>query len=129
MERSTKSNGKWIGYGLFSVVFTLLIPASFLLTSFVPIYYQASQNPRFANWSQIGTWISVGMAYLVLGVVAGSYFISYLIGIGATLKKNQISAISFLPAFHVLAFIALILLWSLLTTIFPTDFHIGFYFP
>jgi len=124
-----KFDGKWLGYGLLSIVFALLIPVSFLLTGFVPIYYQASQNPRFANWSQIGTWISVGMGYLVFGVVAGSYLISYLIGIGMTLKRNKISAISFLPFFHVLAFISLILLWSILTTIFPTDFHIGFYFP
>jgi len=124
-----KVDGKWIGYVMFLLVFALLIPISFLLTGFVPIYYQASQNPRFANWSQIGTWISVGMAYLVFGVMSGLYVVSYVIGIVVTWKRNNISAISFLPLFHVLAFISLIILWSLLTTIFPTDFHIGFYFP
>jgi len=95
--------------------------------SFFSAHLAAFQEPS-EDWSQIGSWIDIGIILLTNGLLT-IYFIPYTIGIVFTFEKRKVSWISFLPLFYILAIILLSIFGNMLVTALPGGIRHGFYWP
>jgi hypothetical protein len=54
------------------------------------------------DWSEPGIWLQV-IVSLLFYIMAGTYLISYIVGLYLTLKNKAISFVSYLPLIHIVA--------------------------
>lgn len=69
------------------------------------------------NWSEPAQCLQAIVALVTMGV-GGTYIISYRLSRKATNRDGKLSLISFLPVFHIVAFIILTVIWHLLNRAF-----------
>jgi hypothetical protein len=58
------------------------------------------------DWSEPGIWLQTIVSFLFY-IMAGTYLISYIVGLSLTLKNKAISLVSYLPLIHIAVTISL----------------------
>lgn len=74
-------------------------------------------NIGMTNWSEFSQCIQ-GLVALITMLLAGTYLVTYIISLGATLKNKKISLISFLPMLHIVLFSIFFAVWMWLNAIY-----------
>ncbi|MCQ1530705.1 hypothetical protein [Lutispora saccharofermentans] len=92
------------------------LPAPFSLISWIGTLISVA-NIGMTNWSEFSQCIQ-GLAALITMLLAGTYLVTYIISLGATLKNNKISLISFLPMLHIILFSIFFVVWMWLNAIY-----------
>lgn len=96
------------------IVFALPIP--FSLISWIGTLISVA-NISMMNWSDFSQSIQ-GLVALITMLLAGTYLVTYIISLCATLKIKKISLISFIPMLHIILFSIFFVVWTWLNAIY-----------
>lgn len=96
------------------IIFALPTPLS--LISWIGTLI-AIANIGMTNWSEFSQCIQALIALITM-LLAGTYLVTYIISLNATLKNKKISLFSFLPMLHVTLFSIFYIIWMWVNTIY-----------
>jgi len=95
---------------IFLLFFSFAIPIPLSLASWIGTVMSLAGGGRVVGTAPYA--LLLGIIAGAAMVMAGTYVVSYIIAIAATIKNKRISIISLLPALHIIVTVILILGWS-----------------